>query len=81
MIPQEESIPPWNSFLTGIDSSCMKKREERGHTHVVFDKSISPSKIKISWAMSDSIPYSVPTRFLALIGASKIAYGFNTASD
>jgi hypothetical protein len=37
---------------------------ERERTHVLDEKSIPASKIEVSWTMDDSIPHSVPTRFL-----------------
>ncbi len=46
---------------------------QRERTHVLDEKSIAPSKIKISWAMGDSIPYSVPSRFL--LGSQSVPYG------
>ncbi len=38
---------------------------EREIAQVLDEKSIPASKIEVSWAMGDSVPYSVPTWFLA----------------
>jgi hypothetical protein len=50
LIHQEDIIPLWNLFLSGIDSSCMKEGER---AHVQDNKSIPVSTIEVSCAMGD----------------------------
>jgi hypothetical protein len=42
-------------------SDTLRKRER---AHATDDKSIPASKIEVSWAISDSIPHSVPNWFI-----------------
>jgi hypothetical protein len=58
-----ELIPRRNRFLLDKNLYVINLERERGHMFKI-KKFIPASKIEVSWAMGNSISYSVPTWFL-----------------
>jgi hypothetical protein len=54
----------WSDLVMKISKYCIHLELERERAHGLDEKSGPSSKIKVSWAMGDSFPYSVLSRFL-----------------